>query len=157
MYYTYFSFWDFDKNWLQLKKIIPATPLFLLWASYLVWNAYCSILYAFMHYAVCIAYDVGQRGLGSRVQTFLQYMDPMHAVHLIINYWTKLILCEIYYLIFSFGLQKSYHTTPKTRDIKSQGGTLLLWLFNIFLKINAQYIYMVPCICMFIVCVNQNQ
>ena len=40
----------------------------------------------------------------------------------------KLILCEIYPLISSFGLQKSYHTTPKTRDIKGHGGGVCLHL-----------------------------
>ena len=35
---------------------------------------------------------------------------------------TKLFLCEIYHLMSSFCTQKSYHSTPKTRNIKTQGG-----------------------------------
>ena len=33
----------------------------------------------------------------------------------------KLILCEIYHSILSFGLQQSYHSTLRIRDFKSQG------------------------------------
>ena len=32
----------------------------------------------------------------------------------------RLFWCDIYYLIFSFGLHGSYHPTPKPRDIKSR-------------------------------------
>ena len=35
----------------------------------------------------------------------------------------KLILCEIYHIFFSFGLQKSYHSTAKTKNIKSKEGS----------------------------------
>ena len=35
---------------------------------------------------------------------------------------TQLILCEISRFISSHGLQKSYHSTPKTMDIKLPNG-----------------------------------